>query len=205
MRQDLVVTQPGVVRKASQTDVPGIAQALARAFLDDPVMVWLFPKESSRAGKLERMFAAQMTRIILPKDSLYTTDEHQGGALWEPPGTSKLGLWQLFRLLPAFGSIFGSRVPAVVKLLTTIDAKHPVEPSWYLFTLGTDPAFQGQGVGRALMEPVLTHCDTEGLPAYLESSKEANIAYYERSGFKVTGEITVKNGPTVWPMWREPR
>ncbi|MHB1486764.1 MAG: GNAT family N-acetyltransferase [Acidimicrobiales bacterium] len=197
--------QSSLVRKASKADVPTMAKSLARAFFDDPVMTWLFPNESTRPDKLVRMFAAQMTRIILPKDSLYTTDQRQGGALWEPPGTSKLGPWDLLRLAPSFGTIFGPRVPAVIKLLATIDAKHPAEPSWYLFTLGTDPAIQGQGFGRSLMEPVLSHCDTEGLPAYLESSKLANIAFYERAGFKVTGEITVKGGPTVWPMWREPR
>ena len=55
------------------------------------------------------------------------------------------------------------------------------------------------------MGPVLERCDTEGIPAYLESSKESNIAYYRRFGFEVTGEIVIApGGPTVWPMWREP-
>jgi hypothetical protein len=56
------------------------------------------------------------------------------------------------------------------------------------------------------MQPVLEQCDTEGLPAYLESSKEKNIPLYERYGFKVTDELRlVKGGPPLWPMWREPR
>jgi hypothetical protein len=55
------------------------------------------------------------------------------------------------------------------------------------------------------MEPVLARCDAEGLPAYLESSKHANIAFYGRHGFEVTDEVTLPDGPTVWCMWREPR
>jgi len=35
------------------------------------------------------------------------------------------------------------------------------------------------------MIPILEHCDSEGMPAYLESSKESNIAFYRRHGFKV--------------------
>ena len=57
----------------------------------------------------------------------------------------------------------------------------------------------------ALLAPVLGRCDREGLPAYLESSKESNIAYYERFGFAVIGELqAAPGGPTLWPMWREP-
>ena len=48
--------------------------------------------------------------------------------------------------------------------------------------------------------------DAEGLPAYLESSKESNLAFYGRHGFEVTGEIrTPRAGPTLWLMWRGAR
>ena len=56
------------------------------------------------------------------------------------------------------------------------------------------------------MAPVLERCDDEGVPAYLESSKEKNVPYYERHGFRVTGELRLpKDGPPLWAMWRDPK
>ena len=38
----------------------------------------------------------------------------------------------------------------------------------------------------------------------VESSKESNIDFYARHGFRVTGEFRLLRGPTVWRMWRDP-
>jgi predicted GNAT family N-acyltransferase len=51
---------------------------------------------------------------------------------------------------------------------------------------------------------VLELCDSERLPAYLESSKERNVDFYARHGFRVTSELRLPKGPPMWPMWRSP-
>ena len=86
-----------------------------------------------------------------------------------------------------------------------MEKKHPREPHWYLAVLGTDPQHQGKGHGSAVLEPVLDRCDLEGVPAYLESSKEANVPFYERHGFQVTDTHDFPKGPRIWLMWRDPR
>ena len=84
-----------------------------------------------------------------------------------------------------------------LQLLNLINSMHPSEPHWYLATLGTDPDFQGKGIGSSLLRPVLDHCDAEGWPAYLESSKERNIPFYFRHGFTVVREVPLPvAGPT---------
>ena len=42
------------------------------------------------------------------------------------------------------------------------------------------------------------------VPVYLEASAARNVPLYERHGFRLTGEpVTLPDGPTVWPMWRD--
>ena len=83
---------------------------------------------------------------------------------------------------------------------------HPERPHWYLSGIGTDPPAQGSGVGSALMRSQMARCDAAGEAAYLESSKERNVPFYERHGFRVSGELTVPGGgPTLWLMWRNPQ
>ncbi len=45
----------------------------------------------------------------------------------------------------------------------------------------------------------------DGVGAFLESSKESNIAFYARHGFRVLEPIELLRGPTLWKMWRDPR
>lgn len=193
------------IRLAAPNDVEAMSGALARAFADDPVMTWMFPSEDFRSKRLPKMFRAMLVHICLPRGEVYTTSEVSGAAMWVPPGTWPFGRLEQLRLLPSTMGGLGRRMITAARFELMLESKHPREPHWYLSVLGTDPAHQGRGVGSGLLRPVLERCDTEGLPAYLESSKEQNIAFYARHGFDVTGELSIDGTPSVWAMWRPPR
>jgi ribosomal protein S18 acetylase RimI-like enzyme len=98
------------------------------------------------------------------------------------------------------------RLPLVLRGMLGAERLHPAEPPhWYLAILGTDPDAQGRGLGSRLLAPVLERCDEDGVGAYLESSKERNIAFYARHGFRVTRTWRLPRGPLLWAMWRDPR
>ena len=49
----------------------------------------------------------------------------------------------------------------------------------------------------------LKRVDAAGMPAYLESSKKANVPFYQRFGFEVIEKIVPAKGcPPLWLMWR---
>jgi predicted N-acetyltransferase YhbS len=72
-------------------------------------------------------------------------------------------------------------------------------------TVGTAPEAQGQGLGSAVLIPGLQEAERAGYPAFLETSSEANVRFYERLGFKVTADVQLPDsGPRTWCMRREP-
>ena len=194
-----------VVRKAESPDVRPLAAALARAFEDDPVMRWLLPSSRLRR-RLPALFELELKYLHLPHGEVYTTADLSGGALWGPPGKWQTSPLSLLRATPRLIFSLGTRIPIALSTIAKVEKVHPREAHWYLAVLGTEPARQGKGIGSALIAPILERCDQTETPAYLESSKESNIPFYNRHGFEVTGTIDLpRGGPRIWPMWREPR
>jgi GNAT superfamily N-acetyltransferase len=92
-----------------------------------------------------------------------------------------------------------------MRYLTASDKVHPKDLHWYLSVLGVDPRRQGEGLGGRLLDHVLDRLDHEGIPAYLETDKERNLAWYARRRFELRETLhPVRGGPPVWTMWRDP-
>ncbi len=197
---------PVTIRKASRDDARPLGATLARAFADDPVMRWLLPAERARVRRLPGLFATELVCLYLPHDEVYTNRDLTGGAIWAPPGSWRTPAPTFLRALPRLVWTLRGQMAAAVHSVRAIEAAHPEEPHWYLAVVGTEPRLQHQGIGSALLAPVLARCDRDFVPAYLESSREDNVAFYQRLGFEVTAPIDLPGGgPRVWPMWRDPR
>jgi len=196
-------------RPARRPDVPALARVLARAFFEDPIFMWLSPNASRRRAALPGFFAALARHHFLtgPGAEVATTNSSIGAvALWDPPGVAEQSARAQVAVLPSAVRAFRGRLGVARALTEEMKAVHPEEPHWYLAMIGSDPQFRGGGFGHALMRSRLDRCDAEYAPAYLESSNPDNIGYYQRFGFEVTGEIAMPGGgPSLWPMWRQPR
>jgi GNAT superfamily N-acetyltransferase len=195
-------TVGGTVRKATAADVDAVAQTLAAAFHDDPVISWCYPDQERRRAILPRVF-----RLIIDATfaagGIYTTTDRVAGAVWVPPGAVDGAAEE--ELATAMTAASGEYAERLLMLLEALDSKRPSAPHQYLYLLGARPEWQSRGLGSALLRPVLAACDRDGTPAYLEASSQRNVPLYRRHGFEVTEEVVLPDGPAAWLMWREPR
>ena len=195
-----MTVQAAGVRPAGPGDARSLAGPLARAFQDDPVTIWANPRARSRLHRTERFFLGRM-KALLPHELSFATAEGDGAAIWSPPDAWQMGLTEFLHDLPAFLS---PRTPLVLRGMHGIEKRHPRKPHYYLSILGVDPSRQGEGLGTALLAPMLRRCDEEDVGAYLETATERNVRFYSRQGFRVLEEVPLPKGPPMWLMWRDP-
>ena len=192
------------IRRADRTEHARLGTVLARAFDDDPVMRWTFPGQRARDRYGDVFFRWSLWRFA-EQQATWTTADLAGAAIWALPGRWQVTVRQLARLIRFTALGIRQRGPLVMWGLTAVERRHPDDRHLYLAVLGVEPGRQGAGLGSALLSPGLELCDAEGLPAYLETGKERNLAFYGRHGFSLTGELKLPMGPPVWLMRRDPR
>ncbi len=144
-----------------------------------------------------------LREVYLPNHGAWTTEALDGVAMWGKPGDVKPSGLQELRGLPTFFRTFGVHLPRALRAFGSVDKRRPREPHWFFDILAVRPDRQGQGIGSSLLTHALTEVDRAGVPAFLATSNERNVAIYERNGFAVTEEFTT--GPVrVWAMLRPP-
>ncbi|MBA4048565.1 MAG: GNAT family N-acetyltransferase [Sphingomonas sp.] len=171
----------------------------ARAFADEPALCWVFPNPGGRERRLRRLFA-----VLFDSDAggvRLTMPDSAAATLWRPPGHADTTLAEMLRYAPQMLAAFGGAIGRGLALSKAIDAHFPPQPFWYLHLAGCDPAQQGRGLGRAVVQAGIDRMGGSGLPFYLETATERNIGFYQSLGFRVTSEWRVgRDGPVFWSM-----
>lgn len=173
---------------------------LAEAFRDDPVINW----SCNNPQTLDAFFQFTLP-IFIPHQLTYLDPQGRGAASWLGPGQTLHWPYSLSSVVKVLklGGLTGMYRLLLSGMKT--ERYHPKTPHYYLFAIGVTAGHKGQGIGTSLISHILRQCDAEGMPAYLENSKEGNLPFYEGHGFKVQQQIRfAKSAPPVWLMWREP-
>ncbi|HEX6312410.1 MAG TPA: GNAT family N-acetyltransferase [Acidimicrobiia bacterium] len=182
-------------------DRSDVVTALSGAFSDDPVFTWIFPDDDRRRDLLPPAFDV-FAEAIAHHGVSHAAGDGVGAALWVPPGEAVADDEEAFaETLLALSPEDAGRMEACLALL---GEHHPEEPCWYLNFIGVVPERQGEGIGSLLLREGVERSDATGVAAYLDATSTDNRRLYERHGFRVLAELTLPDGPPVFPMWRDP-
>ena len=204
-----VITQDQITRPAFTTHEVSVVNESNRAapiatvvmgFSTDPVARWVYPRPDQYLDHFPTFIQA-LAGNAFNAGSAYATTDFSGAALWLPPGigSDEDAIVTLIR-----ETVDPGLIDDVFGFVEQMGENHPTEPHWYLPMIAVDTARQNQGIGSALLRASLEKCDSDGLPAYLESSNPRNISLYRRFGFEIVGEVQCGSSPTMYPMRREP-
>lgn len=189
-----------LVKRAGADKAALVGEILGEAFGEDPLMRWLSPD-----SEYPRWCWPRAVPFLLPYDEVYVASNGQGAAMWLPPGI-KLSIRPSLAMLWSAWRRFGiGSILRFSRYISRVEEHHPKDDHYYLFAIGVRSASRGQGIGSALLEHVLEECDRRTVGAYLETSRSRSVAFYQRHGFAVRGEIVLpQNGPQTWLMYRNP-
>jgi hypothetical protein len=173
------------ILKVDKSGSKSAAETLARAFRTYPLVQYYFSDEVKR-DKVTHYFLSFSVFSGIRYGEVYATSANfEGVAVWMPPGTYPLTLWRVIRSVPpavllGFARYGGGKMRDIGEFIDSVHQRLAPFKHWFL------------------------QIDKEGLPCYLETLDEQNVALYEHFGFKVVDKSTIPDTSfTNWAMLRE--
>ncbi len=196
-----------IVRLPS-AEIPTAAATLARAFHDDPLMVYAIPDPAERRRLLPEVYARMIRFGALTGEVYATADAVEGVAVWLPPNAKwtreNIEASGMHETASLIGNDAYQRYRDVVGREWQARERDMTAACWYLFLIGVEPNRQRRGLGNAMMRPVVARADAENLACYLETENQRNVAFYLKQGFDmiVNGEEAGTSGVRFWTFCR---
>ena len=180
------------------------AGTLAAAFHGGALFGYAEPDAVRRAQRLPRLFEGTLLHCRR-HGGVEVVGEGDGVAGWVPGTRLALTPADLVRTgliaTPArFGPTPTLRLERHERPSEARLHQHLSETTAYLWVLGVDPAWQGEGLGGAVLRSALVGMHAAGFDrCLLRTDDEPNVAFYRRQGFEVEEELD--DLPSGLPSW----
>jgi GNAT superfamily N-acetyltransferase len=195
-------TAPLQIRAAGFADAAALALLIAGSFHPLTVSEWLLPDPDLR----RRIFPAYFRIFVdhaLTHGHVDTLTDLSALAIWLPAPVPPPDEYDA-----RLAAIVGEALERFRTFDELMAAHHPDSgPHDHLAFLAVHPERQGNGLGSALLAHHHRHLDRQGRAAYAEASSPDSRDIYQRHGYRPWGEPyrLPADGPSLWPLWREPR
>lgn len=174
-----------------------LAQALYDALIEDAFYIALEASVQGRASRrreaMLRYYDFSMREAEGYGELHFSEEPPTGASIWSRPVDTKQARRIAAEKEDFLREQMGQASLDTYRQIVTGMAqrsKAVVPPgSWYLSIVGVAPRYQGQGLGRRLIRPMLDRLDRNGCACYLETFTPRNMSFYRRMGFHEAGRF----------------
>lgn len=175
------------MEKLTSSEIRPAAGVFARAFFDDPLFRHFFPEISDRRAKIAALYRFRLRSQMA---NTFKAGALEGLAIWQAPHkhaafTTLLDLLPGLAMAARVGRAPLARMMNYQRWAEGLRTSIVHEPYWYLDSLVVDPASQGKGFARMLLDPVLHLARDAGQSVFLETHNRRNLDIYAHFGFTI--------------------
>lgn len=187
-----------MIRRATAADMARVVEILTSAFSNYVWTEWTVPSTeyNERLAELQSIY---FEHFALRHGKVLVNDELTAVAAFIPSDMPEPEP----EIHERIAALHGDRLQAVVEADQVLESKRPPH-DWILASVGVDPRFQRQGLGRQVCAAGLQQIADSGHTCLVETSEATNVAFYELLGFEVVEQVHVAGGPTIWLLVTRP-
>ena len=169
-------------------DLKRVGEMVGGTFADDTAVKYLFGDVSE---KTRNRYCQTTYRSMFGDAIMISTDAAIDNLIVLcPPGYRGIPTMRFLRsggLATVFGLGLGAmkRSIAFEKNAVAVRNRYSDDKTWYLMTFAVRAGKTHQGLGSAILRPVLEWMDKNHYSVYLETDKAVNVEMYEHFGFQV--------------------
>lgn len=181
--------------KLGQEHVSLAADVLSDSFMDNPMMIYLFPQIKIRKKILPIAFKSVVMRVV-NKGEIYATSDKMEGILWiERKGHATPNLVK--SLIKATRYVYPQILPILLRKVTKIRkigfsmGKYYQKPQNFvrISIIAVDKEHRGKKFMSQMVRAVFNEVDNTDLYCLVETETELNVEIYRHLGFKLVEKI----------------
>jgi ribosomal protein S18 acetylase RimI-like enzyme len=193
------------IDRLTRRDEPAALATLTAAFAEYPLFTSLCP-DAARRPRVVAAHCRFLFRLAVRAGGAFGTADRAAVVCAWPPGHERPSPWWEVRagglsLLWQLGWRGSRCLWQLERGFEAARRRHVPGPHWYVSLVGVRPGEQGRGLGRAVLRSVFDAAERDGVPVYLETRAEANVAIYRRLGFELVGHADL-GGLPCWEFRR---
>jgi ribosomal protein S18 acetylase RimI-like enzyme len=153
-----------------------------------------YESDAGRRAALTDYFAYSIDEASDLGRCVHLEDPARGVAVWllprAPEVRSRAAHDKRLLLEATLGAVGCANYQRIVRFMSERAAAVVGDDAWYLSIVAVDPAAQGQGLGRKLLEPTIADAGHAGATCYVETFSPRSVSFYERLGFVTQARYT---------------